>query len=91
MIKNMIQISTIAIFLGISMTSFASSNSCELPPDIDEDKTYTASFEGYYKNKGFPIKILDVDGCWVKTFRPDGDHVWFPINKLIYITSKAKD
>ena len=59
---------------------------CELPSDIDEDERYLILFKGDSKARKF--KILDVDGCWVKTFRTDGNHRWHLIKNIVYIGSK---
>lgn len=73
-----------------SLTAQAGNSNCELPPDIDEGKEYKIAVDGWYNNKSASLKILEIEDCWIQTFRKDGDHLWFPINKIVFISSKGK-
>lgn len=88
--KNTLISSMIVTFMAFSTSSYAGEKSCELPPDIDEGKQYTIAIDGWYNNKSAALKILEIEDCWIQTYRKDGDHLWFPINKIVFISSKGK-
>ena len=88
--KKIIQTILLCGFGALSLSAFAESNNCELPPGIDDGKTYAVKIDGYFSNKSFPVKIVDIEDCWIQTFRKDGDHLWFPISRLISISSEGK-
>lgn len=88
--KNTIISSIFFTFMTFSIHSYAGDDNCELPPDIDKGKQYTIAFDGWYNNKSASLKILKIEDCWIQTYRKDGDHLWFPINKIIFISSKGK-
>ena len=88
--KKFIQAVLLCGFSALSLTAFAGGSNCELPPDIDDGKTYFLQIDGYNNSKSFPIKIVDIEDCWIQTFRQDGDHLWLPISRLISISSEGK-
>jgi hypothetical protein len=63
-------------------------NDCELPPDIDEDESYWIQFKGDSSGKAY--KILEIEGCWIQTYRTSGAHVWQPINTIEKIAEVLK-
>ena len=71
---------------GTLATSAFAEPLCELPPDIEEGKRYTVRFVGDSKERR--SKILDVENCWVQTFRTIGNHIWYPIKNILYIGTK---
>jgi len=73
------------ILFSMIATPLLADESCELPPDIDEDERYVIKFKNLKEGR---YKILDVEGCWVKTLRADENHRWWLIKNIEYVGSK---
>ena len=59
---------------------------CNMPPNIDTGKFYWVKFKT--ESKIYRYKVLDTKGCWVKIWREDGNHYWYPIDDIAVISSK---
>ncbi|MBT8079141.1 MAG: hypothetical protein KJO31_11245 [Gammaproteobacteria bacterium] len=78
----------LGILVSILSTPVYAHGTCELPPDIDDDERYLIKFAGQKETR---YKILDIDDCWILTFRTDGNHRWHPISNIEYIGSEEID
>jgi hypothetical protein len=80
--SKLIPLSTLLSSLLFSSQLFAN-ETCELPPDIDEEMSLAIKFEGYDK---WDFKIVDVEDCWVRV-KPRGSdkNYWYPIDGIQYI------
>ena len=88
MYKYAVFAAALIVSFGISAPLLAQ-EACEvLPPDIDEDERYEIRFRGE-QTKGY--KILEIEDCWLLTFRTDGNHKWWPIKSIEYIFAEPMD
>jgi len=61
---------------------------CDMPPNIDKGKFYWVKFKT--ESKIYRYKVLDTKGCWIKIWREDKNHYWYPIDDIAVITSKPE-
>ena len=82
----------LATILGTSMSIFSAPvyahGTCEMPPGIDDDERYVIKFAGQKESR---YEILDIEDCWILTFRTDGNHRWYPVSSIEYIGSEEID
>ncbi len=85
---------TTLIILGFLLMSvfspvaFADEN-CEMPPGIDDDERYWIHFKN--ESKMYRYKILDIEDCWVKIWKENGNHYWYRIDNIMVMTSKPEE
>lgn len=73
-------------FIVSACSSGAGTAQCDMPPKIDNGKFYWVKFKT--ESKMYRYKVLDTKGCWVKIWREDGNHYWYPIDDIAVMTSK---
>lgn len=86
--KKLALIAALAAVLSMFSTPLYAHGTCELPPKIDDDERYVIKFVGKQEGR---YEILDIDDCWILTFRTDGNHRWYPISSIEYIGSEELD
>ena len=81
---------TILFFLLVALSACTSTTDqrCEVPPGIDDGETYWIKFKS--ESKMYTYKIEDIRDCWVKIWKEDGNHYWYPIEDIAVMTSKAE-
>lgn len=79
------QVFFLSVLFMFSSTVYAKDD-CEMPPGIDDDERYLIKFKG--ESQANRYKILDIDNCWVKTYRKDGNHYWRPVSSIVFIGSR---
>ena len=86
--KKLALTAALAAIMLIFSTPLYADGTCELPPKIDDDERYVIKFVGRQEGR---YEILDIDDCWILTFRTDGNHRWYPISSIEYIGSEELD
>ena len=77
------------LFLSISSSVALADENCEMPPDIDDDETYWIHFKN--ESKMYRYKILDIEDCWVKIWKENGNHYWYRIDNIMVMTSEPEE
>jgi len=82
---------TLVLFLltALSACTSATDQRCEMPPGIDDGKTYWIKFKS--ESKMYAYKIEDTRSCWIKIWKEGGNHYWYPIEDISVMTSIAED
>ncbi len=80
-------LAALTILSTSACTSGGGEAQCEMPPNIDKGKFYWIKFKT--ESKMYRYKVLDTKGCWVKIWREDENHYWYPIDDIAVITSKS--
>lgn len=79
-------LTAMAMLMTSACSGGASEAECNLPPGIDKGKFYWVKFTT--ESKMYRYKVLDAKGCWIKIWREDENHYWYPITDIAVITSK---
>ena len=79
----------LAISISIFSPAIYANPNCEMPPDIDDDETYWIHFKN--ESKMYAYKILDIEDCWVKIYKENGNHYWYRIDNIMVMTSEPED
>lgn len=85
MICGILGVFFISIFSSIV---YADAN-CKMPPDIDDDERYWIHFKN--ESKMHRYKILDIEDCWVKIYKENGNHYWYSIDNIMVMTSEPEE
>jgi hypothetical protein len=75
-------------FLVAFCSAIYAEDNCSMPPDIDDDETYWIHFKN--ESKMYRYKILDIDDCWVKIHKENGNHYWYRTSNIMVMTSKPE-
>ena len=79
----------VAFLLSIFSSAVYADDNCNMPPDIDDDERYWIHFKN--ESKMHRYKILDIEDCWVKIYKENGNHYWYRIDNIMVMTSEPEE
>ena len=79
-------LTALVVLMTSACSGGASSAQCEMPSGISNGKFYWVKFKT--ESKMYRYKVLETKGCWVKIWREDKNHYWYPIDDIAVMTSK---